>query len=61
MFSSGALASMVFPFLVAFASFRDLPMVFSVFLVLLSAVNLLFDSYFSPKAGDISRAVSEAK
>jgi len=61
MFSSGAIASMVFPFFVAFASFRDLPMVFSVFLFLLSAANLLFDCYFSPKAGDISRAISAAK
>lgn len=60
MFSSGAVASMVFPFFVAYASFRDLPMLFSVFL-LLSAANLLFDSYFSPKAGDISRAISAAK
>jgi hypothetical protein len=61
MFSSGAVASIVFPFLVAFASFRDLPMVFSVFLLLLSAANLLFDCYFSPKAGDISRAIPAAK
>lgn len=61
MFSSGAVASMVLPFLVAFASFRDLPMVFSIFLLLLSAANLVFDSYFSPKAGDVSRAISAAK
>ena len=61
MFSSGAVASMLFPFLVAFASFRDLPIAFSVFLLLLSAANLLFDLYFSPKAGDISRAISVAK
>lgn len=61
MFSSGAVASMVFPFFVAYASFRDLPMLFSVFFLLLSAANLLFDSYFSPKAGDISRAISAAK
>lgn len=61
MFSSGAVASMVLPFFVAFASFRDLPTEFSVFLLLLSAANLLFDSYYSPKAGDISRAISAAK
>ena len=61
MFSSGAVASMVFPFFVAFASFRELPLVFTVFLLLLSAANLLFDSYYSPKAGDISRAISAAK
>jgi hypothetical protein len=61
MFSSGAVASMVFPFFAAFASFRDLPMVLSIFLLLLSTANLLFDSYFSPKAGDISRAISASK
>ena len=60
MFSSGAVASMVCPFFVAFSSFRDLPVMFSVFLLLLSASNLLFDCYFSPKAGDISRAISAA-
>ena len=61
MFSSGAVASMVFPFFVALASFRDLPTVFSVFLLLLSAANLMFDFYFSPKAGDVSRAISASK
>jgi hypothetical protein len=60
MFTSGAVASMVFPFFVAFASFRDLPIMFSIFLLLLSAANMLFDFYFSPKAGDISRAISVA-
>lgn len=58
MFSSGAVASMVFPFLVAAASFRDLPVMFSVLFLLISTANLMFDLYFSPKAGDISRAIS---
>lgn len=61
MYASGAVASMVFPFFVAFASFRDLPIVFSVLLLLLSAANFVFDVYFSPKAGDISRAISARK
>ncbi len=61
MFSSGAVASMILPFSAALASLRDLPKVLSVFLLLLSAANLAFDLYFSPKAGDISRAISATK
>ena len=61
MFSSGAIASMTIPFLVALASLRDLPMVLSVFLLLLSATNFAFDLYFSPKVGDISKALSAGK
>jgi len=61
MFSSGAIASMTLPFLVAWASVRDLPMVLSVFLLLLSTANMVFDLYFSPKAGDIARAISSGK
>ena len=61
MFSSGAVAAMLVPFFVAFSSFRDLPIVFSVLILLLSAANLLFDCYFSPKAGDVSRARSAVK
>jgi len=61
MFSSGAVASMILPFIVAFASFRDLPLVLSGFLLFLSAANFAFDLYFSPKVGDISRAVTVGK
>ena len=61
MFSSGAIVSMTLPFLVALASFRDSPMVLSVFLLLLSTANTVFDLYFSPKAGDIARAISSGK
>jgi hypothetical protein len=61
MYSSGAIVSMTLPFLVALASLRDLPMVLSVFLLLLSTANMAFDFYFSPKAGDIARAFSSGK
>ncbi len=61
MFSSGAVASMVLPFLAAIASFGHLPLPLSVFILLISVVNLAFDLYYSPKAGDISRATSAAR
>jgi len=61
MFSSGAVASMILPFFVALTSIRDLPMVLSVFLLLLSAGSFAFDLYFSPKVGDISKALSAGK
>lgn len=61
MFSSGAVASMILPFSAAFASFRDLPIGLSAFLLLISAANLVFDAYYSPKAGDIYRAISATK
>jgi hypothetical protein len=55
MFASGAATSMVLPFFAAAASFGRLPMSLTVFLIILSAANLAFDLYYSPKAGDISR------
>ncbi len=61
MFSSGAVASMVLPFLAVTASFGHLPLSLSVFILLISVANLAFDLYYSPKAGDISRAISSAK
>jgi len=61
MFSSGAISSMILPFIVAFGSFRDLPLIFSALLLFLSAANFAFDLYFSPKVGDISRAVAASE
>ncbi len=61
MFGSGAIASMILPFLVAVTSFRDLPTVLAVFLLVLSTVNFVFDLYFSPKVGDFSRAIAADK
>ncbi len=58
MFSSGAVASMVLPFIAAISSFGELPWALSFLLLLLSAANLTFDLYYSPKAGDIYRARS---
>jgi hypothetical protein len=55
MFVSGAAASMIFPFMVVVASFGRLPGILNGGLLLLSTANLAFDSYYSPRAGDISR------
>lgn len=56
MFASGAAASMILPFIAAVASLGRLPILFSAILLLVSAANLAFDLYFSPKVGDLSRA-----
>jgi hypothetical protein len=58
MFCSGAAASMVFPFVAVLASFGNLPAMFSVLLLLISIGNVIFDLYFSPMVGDVSRAIS---
>jgi len=55
MFASGAVASMVLPFIVPVASIGRVPLVFSVVLFLVGAANAAFDLYYSPKAGDISK------
>jgi hypothetical protein len=56
MFSAGAVASMVFPFIAAASSIGHLPLILSITLALIAAANLLFDLYYSPKAGDLARA-----
>jgi uncharacterized membrane protein YjgN (DUF898 family) len=61
MFSSGAVASMLFPFAVAYASLRDLPFMLTGLLFFFSAANFMFDLYFSPKVGDIARAIDAGK
>jgi hypothetical protein len=61
MFASGAAASMILPFLAAVASLHRVPLMLSLILLLLSAGNITFDLYYSPKAGDISRARFTAK
>lgn len=58
MFASGAAASMIFPFFVAVASLPHLPSSLSLILFVLSSVNLAFDFYYSPKAGDLSRIIA---
>jgi hypothetical protein len=58
MFCSGAVASMVLPFFAAVTSLGSLPMNLTAILLLLSAANLVFDLYYSPKASDIARAKS---
>jgi hypothetical protein len=54
-FASGAVASMILPFLVPVVSFGRLPVAWSLGLILLSLANVCFDLYYSPKAGDLSR------
>jgi len=55
MFASGAAASVIFPFFVAVSSLSHLPTDLSFLLFILSTANLVFDFYYSPKAGDLSR------
>jgi hypothetical protein len=55
MFTSGAAASMIFPFFPVAASIGRLPVIMSGVLLVLSTANVLFDLYYSPKLGDISR------
>lgn len=56
MFISGAAASMILPFFVVVTSLNHLPLELGVILLLLSVGNVVFDLYYGPKAGDISRA-----
>jgi hypothetical protein len=58
MFKAGAVASMLLPFVAACASIHHLPSTLSLTLVLVATANLLFDLYYSPKAGDFARAKS---
>jgi hypothetical protein len=55
MFASGALCSTILPFVVVFASINDLPALLNLILLVLCLGNLLFEVYYSPKAGDFSR------
>lgn len=58
MFASGAVVSMLLPFLAAMASLGRIPWELSAVLLLISAANFVFDLFFSPKAGDLSRAIA---
>jgi hypothetical protein len=55
MFASGATASMLLPFIVFAVSVGRLPAILAGVLLVLSVANLVFDLYYSPKAGDLSR------
>jgi len=61
MFASGALCSTILPFVVVFASINDLPALLNLILLVLCFGNLLFELYYSPKAGDFSRIVRPPK
>jgi hypothetical protein len=60
MFASGAIVSIPLPFFVVAAVFHNLP--FSLWLLLFLAIlaNAAFNSYYGPKAGDLSRARAAA-
>ena len=55
MFASGALASVILPFFAAVASLRHLPVSMSMLLFIISVASVLFELYYSPRAGDLSR------
>jgi hypothetical protein len=55
MFASGAVVSMILPFLAVVASIGRLPVIWSVGLFIISLANVCFDLYYSPRAGDLSR------
>lgn len=55
MFASGALCSMILPFVSVVWSLNKLPISFSLVLLTICLGNLLFDVYYSPKSGDFSR------
>jgi len=58
MFASGAVASMWLPVIPTIISLGQLPVTQSVLLIMLAGLNVAFDLYYSPKAGDMSRARS---
>lgn len=58
--AAGAIASMLLPFISFVASLGRLPVEFSAALFLICVLNLLFDMFYSPKAGDIARAKAAA-
>ena len=55
MYASGALCSTILPFVVVLASLNELPASLSLILLAFCFGNLLFELYYSPKAGDFSR------
>lgn len=61
MFSAGAIASMVLPFISVAASFEYLPTSFTLILFLFALANFAFDLYYSPKAGDLAKAKSASR
>lgn len=61
MFSAGALASMILPYVAIAESVGRLPLFLTEFLILVATLNLLFDLFYSPRSGDLSRARSFSK
>ena len=55
MYASGVIVSITFPFIVAACAFQQLPLLLWAILFIVSVSNLVFDLYYSPRAGDLSR------
>jgi hypothetical protein len=55
MYASGVIASVTMPFIVVVYTFNQLSISLWLILLVLVIANLLFDLYYSPKFGDLSR------
>jgi len=55
MYASGAIVSMTLPLIVAVYAFNRLSVSLWLILLVVVIANLLFDLYYSPKSGDLSR------
>jgi len=60
-YASGAICSAILPFTVGFASLDEGPTFLSLLVFLCCFGNLLFEFYYSPKAGDFSRIKGSVK
>jgi len=61
MYASGAVVSMALPLIVAVYTFNRLSVSLWLILLVVVIANLLFDLYYSPKSGDISRLRCQTK
>jgi hypothetical protein len=61
MFRAGALASMLLPFTIPLINLLSSQPTVAVILLAISAANLSFTIYFSPRAGDFRKATNALK
>jgi hypothetical protein len=55
MFASGAIVSVLLPFIVVASALPNIPQLPGMLLLVLAIANAAFDLYYSPRAGDFSR------
>ena len=55
MFASGAIVSVLLPFIVVASALPNIPQLPGMLLLILAIANAAFDLYYSPRAGDFSR------